>query len=121
MVTSTVATALTGHGWTAEPVVVLLVPGSGICVGTMTALADTPALVRLLRTAKAARHAGEAAAEPIAPFEPTGFEFLGAEAFADGRRRRLVPRHILTDHGPDAARGWYRGWDQARDLERMSA
>lgn len=36
----------------------------------------------------------------------------GEQAFAAGERR-IVPRDILVDHGADAARAWYRGWDYA--------
>lgn len=74
---------------------------------TMTA-SDMAALIRLLRGAKAPELA------PTVLTERTGFENLGAVAFADGRERRLVPREILVDHGAEAARAWYRGWDQAR-------
>lgn len=44
--------------------------------------------------------------------ERGNFDQLGALAFEAGAKR-IVPRDILVDHGVDAARAWYQGWDRA--------
>jgi hypothetical protein len=40
------------------------------------------------------------------------WEQVGRDAFAVGARR-VVPQSVLVEHGTDAARAWYRGWDAA--------
>jgi hypothetical protein len=51
---------------------------------------------------RAGQHGAEAV-EPVAQ---------GRAAFERGEQR-IVPRDLLVNHGADAARAWYAGWDAA--------